>query len=67
MGHLLLEIESMKRALSLFSSIAIMVICGPDATLPARADAQAAINGCIDQMRKVGGPDAQAGGEVLKQ
>lgn len=57
----------MKRALSLFSSIAIMVICGPDATLPARADAQAAINGCIDQMRKVGGPDAQAGGEVLKQ
>jgi len=26
---------------------------------------QEAIDGCIDQLRKVGGPDAQSGGEVL--
>lgn len=31
----------------------------------ARADEQAAIDGCIDRLRAVGGPDAQAGGQIL--
>lgn len=31
----------------------------------ARAGEQDAIDGCIDQIRKVGGPDAAGGGEVL--
>ncbi|THD84882.1 hypothetical protein E7811_03925 [Aliigemmobacter aestuarii] len=33
--------------------------------LPVMADEQAAIDGCIDQLRAVGGPDAQNGGEIL--
>lgn len=33
--------------------------------LPAVADEQAAIDGCIDRLRAVGGPDAAGGGEVL--
>lgn len=33
--------------------------------LPAMADMSPAVDGCIDQLRKVGGPDAKAGGEVL--
>ncbi|MEX5728704.1 hypothetical protein Ga0609869_002057 [Rhodovulum iodosum] len=32
---------------------------------PAIADEQAAIDGCIDRLRAEGGPDAQAGGEIL--
>ena len=35
------------------------------AALPAFADEQAAIDGCIDRLRAVGGPDAAGGGEVL--
>ncbi|TCO71567.1 hypothetical protein [Rhodovulum euryhalinum] len=34
-------------------------------TPPASADEQFAIDGCIERLRAVGGPDAQAGGEVL--
>jgi hypothetical protein len=33
----------------------------------ASADEQAAIDGCIDQLRKVGGPDAEGGGEIVKK
>lgn len=33
--------------------------------LPALADMSPAVDGCIDQLREVGGPDAKAGGEVL--
>lgn len=32
---------------------------------PALADEQAAIDGCIDELRAEGGPDAQAGGEII--
>jgi hypothetical protein len=32
---------------------------------PVLADEQAAIDGCIDRLRAEGGPDAQAGGEIV--
>lgn len=43
------------------SAAALLVLGG---TVSAAADQQAAIDGCIDQLRTVGGPDA-AGGEVI--
>lgn len=44
-----------------FLCLALLVPAGA-----AQADAQAAIDGCIDQLRAVGGPDGQSG-EVLSQ
>lgn len=46
-------------ALSLATSLSVTFAA------KAHADDQAAIDGCIDQLRTVGGPDAQAGGEIL--
>lgn len=37
------------------------------AAAPAVADMSPAVDGCIDQIRKVGGADARNGGEVLSQ
>ena len=45
--------------------IAALLLLLPLGALPAAAAEQDAIDGCIDQMRKVGGPDAANGGEVL--
>ncbi|SEA99365.1 hypothetical protein [Rubrimonas cliftonensis] len=42
------------------------VIATLGAPAPTRADAQAAVDGCIDQLRKVGGPDGQSG-QVLSR
>lgn len=46
----------------LIASGAIAAIC---VSVPAVAGEQDAIDGCIDKLRTVGGPDARAGGEVL--
>ncbi|TCO71554.1 hypothetical protein [Rhodovulum euryhalinum] len=54
--------KSLALTLALASAAAVLA-----APAPLRADAQAAIDGCIDQLRRVGGPDAQAGGTVLGQ
>lgn len=53
----------MKRAILLTAAL----VCGFGVTTQTRADQQAAIDGCIDRLREVGGPDARAGGEVLSK
>lgn len=57
----------MKRTLSLVSTMAVALVCAVGSATGARADAQAAVDGCIDRLREVGGPDARGGGEVLSQ
>lgn len=52
----------MKTVYSLLLAALLAAIGTP---LSAIAGEQDAIDGCIDQLRKVGGPDARAGGEVL--
>lgn len=50
----------MHRTVATLGALAIIV-----GASSAMADEQQAIDGCIDQMRVVGGPDARNGGEVL--
>jgi hypothetical protein len=57
----------MKRIDSPFSSAALVLVCAMATATLARADEQAAVSGCIDKIRQVGGPDAKAGGEVLSK
>ena len=42
-----------------------LLVIGPVGTVPVLAAEQDAIDGCIDRLREVGGPDARAGGEIL--
>ena len=53
----------MSRFCSFLTASAVVAVLGPCA--PALAGEQEAINGCIDQLRSVGGPDAKNGGELL--
>lgn len=53
----------MRKAKVMITSVSLALAAGLAAGL-ATADEQAAIDGCIDQLRQVGGPDGQ-GGEVL--
>lgn len=48
---------------NLFCRLAAFSILGT--TTPALADEQEAIDGCIDKVLEVGGPDARSGGEIL--
>ncbi|WP_299348633.1 hypothetical protein [uncultured Shimia sp.] len=45
----------------------LLIVAGLLLGSPALADMSPAVDGCIDQLRKVGGPDARNGGEVLSQ
>lgn len=53
----------MHRIFSLLTASAAIAVIG--AAQPVMAGEQDAIDGCIDRLRAVGGPDARAGGEVL--
>ena len=46
----------------LAAATALAAVAG---STPAGAGEREAVDGCIDQLRRVGGPDAQAGGQVL--
>ena len=45
--------------------LAVTVLAATGASIPTMAGEQDAIDGCIDRLRSVGGPDARSGGEVL--
>ncbi|MGE6783607.1 hypothetical protein ACQKGL_13900 [Ensifer adhaerens] len=50
----------------MFVRLAFAVSASLLASVAAKADEQAAIDGCIDRLRAVGGPDGQNGGQVLR-
>ena len=45
--------------------VALLLAAVMMTALPASADEQQAIDGCIDKVREVGGPDGAGGGEVI--
>lgn len=47
------------------SFIIFTILASTGISTPAMAGEQDAIDGCIDRLRSVGGPDARSGGEVL--